>query len=280
MRLPSCFLHCVSYYSFNSRTPGGVRLISTLCAVKADGVSIHAPQEGCDLPSAGHAKDEQDVSIHAPQEGCDEEGIVVLVVGGIVSIHAPQEGCDADEEKRCNSVGVSIHAPQEGCDGHLEEHNHHRWGVSIHAPQEGCDTIIRHLDINKSWFQFTHPRRGATISYLYPYSLYQVSIHAPQEGCDSHGDHSCLKGTKFQFTHPRRGATFAVAPWLSGSRRFNSRTPGGVRLNAPYAPQIRSPIRFNSRTPGGVRPYSHSPRGRGRYVSIHAPQEGCDRTHL
>ena len=35
--------------SFNSRTPGGVRLIGSLATIKADRVSIHAPREGCDV---------------------------------------------------------------------------------------------------------------------------------------------------------------------------------------------------------------------------------------
>ena len=34
--------------SFNSRTPGGVRLLLTLRDVSTMAVSIHAPREGCD----------------------------------------------------------------------------------------------------------------------------------------------------------------------------------------------------------------------------------------
>ena len=34
-------------------------------------ISIHAPNEGCDLIAAGQADDGGEISIHAPNEGCD-----------------------------------------------------------------------------------------------------------------------------------------------------------------------------------------------------------------
>ena len=57
--------------SFNSRTPGGVRLLGYFGQKSANAVSIHAPREGCDpqgrkIPYQGYR-----VSIHAPREGCD-----------------------------------------------------------------------------------------------------------------------------------------------------------------------------------------------------------------
>ena len=55
-----------------------------------------------------------------------------------------------------------------------------------------------------------------------------VSIHAPREGCD-------------------QGALRYCALDMG----FNSRTPGGVRLDISWASLPVS--RFNSRTPGGVR---------------------------
>ena len=61
-------------------------------------------------------------------------------------------------------------------------------------------------------------------------------------------------------------------------KRFNSRTPGGVRL---MQTSLSLPLkRFNSRTPGGVRrcfaPVPHL----GNNVSIHAPREGCDCAYM
>ena len=59
--------------------------------------------------------------------------------------------------------------------------------------------------------------------------------------------------------------------------RFNSRTPGGVRLNV-YMRLRASEISFNSRTPGGVRPQQGKDINYEAKVSIHAPREGCDKT--
>ena len=81
----------------------------------------------------------------------------------------------------------------------------------------------------------------------------EVSIHAPREGCD-------VRWRRRSPPHPR----------------FNSRTPGGVRLEAISASLRRPMFQF-----------THPGRGAtgGRYggvervgVSIHAPREGCDRT--
>ena len=125
--------------------------------------------------------------------------------------------------------------------------------VSIHAPREGCDLLLvvmafaRCLCFNSrtpggvrpatqatfsraSRFQFTHPGRGATIGQTKPQVPYDVSIHAPREGCDGR-----------------------MCVYISPPRRFNSRTPGGVR-------RVRSLIILTT------------------IVSIHAPREGCDGT--
>ena len=55
---------------------------------------------------------------------------------------------------------------------------------------------------------------------------------------------------------------------------FNSRTPGGVRLDGHITGAIEQ--RFNSRTPGGVRLIPGTPQLLIGHVSIHAPREGCD----
>ena len=78
-------------------------------------------------------------------------------------------------------------------------------------------------------FQFTHPGRGATEEDDSWSMEDSVSIHAPREGCDRQARLSLLR-----------------------RRRFNSRTPGGVRLQRAY------------------------PLHRPLLVSIHAPREGCD----
>ena len=62
--------------------------------------------------------------------------------------------------------------------------------------------------------------------------------------------------------------------FVSSARGFNSRTPGGVRLNSLASKGLI--LRFNSRTPGGVRPYMADVATKVVDVSIHAPREGCD----
>ena len=59
-----------------------------------------------------------------------------------------------------------------------------------------------------------------------------VSIHAPREGCDGIATEALIYLVAFQFTHPGRGATRASATRSRSLISFNSRTPGGVRLDA------------------------------------------------
>ena len=56
---------------FNSRTPGGVRLLRDELMRRFGVVSIHAPREGCDIVAIKLHRKIEDVSIHAPREGCD-----------------------------------------------------------------------------------------------------------------------------------------------------------------------------------------------------------------
>ena len=77
---------------FNSRTPCGVRLSSSMTYAQ-----IH------------------NVSIHAPRVGCDRSRLILTDVGG-VSIHAPRVGCDLICKPIKQNYYVSIHAPRVGCD--------------------------------------------------------------------------------------------------------------------------------------------------------------------
>ena len=123
-------------------------------------------------------------------------------------------------------------------------------------------------------FQFTHPGRGATrASRADRYKARRFNSRTPggvRPPETYHGE----RCQSFQFTHPGRGATTRAIFDVLTTRRFNSRTPGGVRHSSiEYYRSCRS---FNSRTPGGVRRLiGHMPCGL-RYVSIHAPREGCD----
>ena len=122
---------------------------------------------------------------------------------------------------------------------------------------------VRQLDIdlivNDPQFQFTHPGRGATSSRPATAGVVLFQFTHPGRGATTSTCFTILPTLTFQFTHPGRGATPGRRPMWCSSRRFNSRTPGGVR---PLTSTETTPERrFNSRTPGGVRP-RRSSRGR------------------
>ena len=145
---------------FNSRTPGGVRLIHVRFSPIVRSVSIHAPREGCDLGNAW--MDFNPTSFNSRTPG----------------------GVRRSVRRRCCTPfrfqfthpgrGATIGKPLPTT----------RLSVSIHAPREGCDTSEGLCVSPLSLFQFTHPGRGATIKKRKGVESDAVSIHAPREGCD------------------------------------------------------------------------------------------------
>ena len=147
-------------------------------------------------------------------------------------------------------VVVSIHAPREGCD--ISSHGSFSLSCCFNSRTPGgVRQRLTRDSPQTAKFQFTHPGRGATIIEELPIASLNVSIHAPREGCDD-------------FTASNYNNRYS----------FNSRTPGGVRLDdrlyifALFKVSIHAPRegcdpqprrvrhqrgRFNSRTPGGVR---------------------------
>ena len=80
----------------------------------------------------------------------------------------------------------------------------------------------------------------------------------------------------FQFTHPGRGATVHSQFAGVAIKRFNSRTPGGVRLN--IRPLMMSFTVFQFTHPGRGATHLSRSKAAVQRVSIHAPREGCDWT--
>ena len=78
---------------FNSRTPGGVRLVIVLSDLLYPSFQFTHPGRGATKKDPQKVKD-KDVSIHAPREGCDSLPAKFLRLV-TVSIHAPREGCDS-----------------------------------------------------------------------------------------------------------------------------------------------------------------------------------------
>ena len=101
-------------------------------------------------------------------------------------------------------------------------------------------------------FQFTHPGRGATLRASGVLLLTRVSIHAPREGCDSIYPRLLRLRRQVSIHAPREGCDEVAPQRCLHLLRFNSRTPGGVRLTGVVPSEL-----FGT-------------------VSIHAPREGCD----
>ena len=200
-----------------------------------EGVSIHAPWEGCDVTISALVKVKRcfnsrtlgrvrrvplrvvsspgDVSIHAPWEGCDS-GVGRYTPTSLVSIHAPWEGCDvcclvlSSDPTGFNSRTLGRVRPS-----YTLKPAWILFRVSIHAPWEGCDrymavALARSKGFNSRTLGRVRlgRRNEADIAST-------VSIHAPWEGCDVQGVGSQIVDTLFQFTHPGKGATV----WCKGA---------------------------------------------------------------
>ena len=78
---------------FNSRTPGGVRLCTTMRGLQVCAVSIHAPREGCDTSTDLSSSRINGFNSRTPGGVRPKTEHTDSIVLG-VSIHAPREGCD------------------------------------------------------------------------------------------------------------------------------------------------------------------------------------------
>ena len=125
-------------YSFNSRTPGGVRLsLATLLATVSMFQFTH--------PGRGATTFGQNNRGRPP-----------------VSIHAPREGCDKDLSRSKTAVQSFNSRTPGGVRPNCGYSEFEPLPVSIHAPREGCDSCMSSASITIGEFQFTHPGRGAT----------------------------------------------------------------------------------------------------------------------
>ena len=100
-------------------------------------------------------------------------------------------------------------------------------------------------------FQSTHSLRSATSAQSNLAKLRTVSIHALLAECDRFTGYATQNNDPFQSTHSLRSATAWRRFPCPSCRRFNPRTPCGVRLvGAGVVGQLNG---FNPRTPCGVR---------------------------
>ena len=214
-------------HRFNSRTPGGVRLLL---------------QEAQTI--------ERRVSIHAPREGCDEGATYTLLSPAVFQFTHPGRGATAYLRVHRRGLhgfnsrtpggvrpGVTLVSgrpltfqfthPGRGATqcspGQRDQHQ-----VSIHAPREGCDASTSTARATPTSFNSRTP--GG------------VRLPRPQPPMGRH------RGFNSRTPGGVRRSRCWGSRWISS---FNSRTPGGVRRrDLPYG---SAGCRFNSRTPGGVR---------------------------
>ena len=151
---------------------------------------------------------------------------------------------DGDKER------VSIHAPREGCDSPIHPGTTMRCSFNSRTPG-GVRHRRRAGQARGSQFQFTHPGRGAT---------------------EAHRQADAFR--QFQFTHPGRGATLLGS--ISGFRLCVSIHAPREGCDLMVETHQDRPLSFNSRTPGGVRLDEAREGVIAHRVSIHAPREGCD----
>ena len=260
---------------FQFTHPGRGATVGRLGAIETDGVSIHAPREGCDTSIYFFIHYLLKFQFTHPGRGATQRVGAFVVVTLVVSIHAPREGCDSEGRCLRSRHACSFNSRTPG-------------GVRLSlATSTACFKR----------FQFTHPGRGATVVGPYsPQPKYRFQFTHPGRGATIPSRNINSRKVGFNSRTPG-GVRPSRIPIIPESVCFNSRTPGGVRLHKTHTLeeimmfQFTHPGRgatnrsrfsdrlrdgFNSRTPGGVRrqqPYlQHQPY----MVSIHAPREGCD----
>ena len=190
-----------------------------------------------------------DISIHAPLAGCDE--LPAKTDGARIDFN-PRTPCGVRQARtspcRCRPSFQSTH-PLRGATKSRRNHPQHYTFQSTH-PLRGatfsassCDRMAR--------FQSTHPLRGATNMLTVASGYSMVSIHAPLAGCDQ-----------------------LPARMGQHDRRFNPRTPCGVRLSPVLQAAYHSAFQSTHPLRGATNVQKNNQNG--CLVSIHAPLAGCD----
>ena len=146
--------------SFNSRTPGGVRLPCLVRELNPGEFQFTHPGRGATKRATTQVVKVRFQFTH-PGRGATPLEVQLMQANAEFQFTHPGRGATF---VLVLSVPASV--------------------VSIHAPREGCDfgAIVNYY---YEVFQFTHPGRGATPALDIDLVAKDVSIHAPREGCDS-----------------------------------------------------------------------------------------------
>ena len=170
----------------------------------------------------------------------------------LVSIHAAQAGCDWACRLWCTrKAGFNSRSPS-GLRRrqHLQRHRGDP-RFNSRSPSGLRQSVLAHLEALGA-FQFTQPKRAATLFVLRITRHITVSIHAVQAGCDSLTTFSTISSTWFQFTQPKRAATVARVPFFL-LWRFQFTQPKWAATSRYFLTRLIY-FCFNSRSPNGLRP--------------------------
>ena len=168
---------------FNSRTPGGVLLLYTPFSTVPEKFQFTHPGRGATFKDIEGGK-LRGVSIHAPREGCDCSSLEEVRVKGLFQFTHPGRGATSKRYLYYRSAssfnsrtpgGVRRLTPDLVLDAFYRFNSRTPGGVRLND---------RRIQLERDWFQFTHPGRGATASSNMARQWTSVSIHAPREGCD------------------------------------------------------------------------------------------------
>ena len=160
MRLKELGYRWDGYFSFNSRTPCGVRLNQYAILFDLDTFQFTHPVRGA-------------------------TGSNVLLAIFLYSFNS-RTPCGVRpflQTKSMKQVRVSIHAPRAGCDCSGERNPQPLQSFNSRTPC-GVRLMLSLRFGVKLMFQFTHPVRGATEIERILSEYDSVSIHAPRAGCD------------------------------------------------------------------------------------------------
>ena len=125
-------------YDFNPRSPHGERRNKAWQAVRAKGISTHAPRTGSDATYTGICQG-SGISTHAPRTGSDFDLFFAHAVNGRFQPTLPARGATDINASAIVHERISTHAPRTGSDVLSDKSYQYTTAISTHAPRTGSD---------------------------------------------------------------------------------------------------------------------------------------------
>ena len=143
---------------------------------------------------------------------------------GVFQFTQPKRAATTSGTTSRHVTSVSIHAAQAGCDI-IFLRIEFDFIVSIHAAQAGCDCRCAFFYFPRIEFQFTQPKRAATVRRLIRYrGCIRFNSRSPSGLRRGEACHQCGEN-QFQFTQPKWAATRTQLSILSTQTLFQFTQP-------------------------------------------------------